>query len=196
MKKTTINGKMYIALGDFDALRRNCVKDIYDNYERDEEGKLPLTEFDRGRVEAYTHIMTEIMYEEVHAAESPDEIRALHNRLRKEWMFDKFVIVGNDDGENMFYRKECCVGENGEEKPVFTSKARLAMAFDDYYVALCTLEYLKKNVDVEMKIDPLYLHVMTNDEAKKLLEAIFRNDEPEYHGDGTKAEDEDWDGDD
>lgn len=30
--------------------------------------------------------------------------------------------------------------------------------------------------------------------AKKLLAAIFRDDEPEYHGDGTRAEDEDWEG--
>lgn len=29
--------------------------------------------------------------------------------------------------------------------------------------------------------------------ANKLLDALFRDDEPEYHGDGTKAEDEDWD---
>lgn len=29
--------------------------------------------------------------------------------------------------------------------------------------------------------------------AERLLAAIFRDDEPEYHGDGTKAEDEDWD---
>lgn len=29
--------------------------------------------------------------------------------------------------------------------------------------------------------------------ANKLLDALFRDDEPEYHGDGTKAEDENWD---
>lgn len=38
---------------------------------------------------------------------------------------------------------------------------------------------------------------------ERLLRAIFHedgmdgeDDEPEYHGDGTRAEDEDWDGDD
>lgn len=30
--------------------------------------------------------------------------------------------------------------------------------------------------------------------AERLLHAIFGDDEPEYHGDGTKAEDEGWDG--
>lgn len=30
-------------------------------------------------------------------------------------------------------------------------------------------------------------------DAERLLDALFRDDEPEYHGDGTKAEDEDWD---
>lgn len=29
--------------------------------------------------------------------------------------------------------------------------------------------------------------------AEKLMAAIFSDDKPEYHGDGTKAEDEDWD---
>ena len=40
MEKITLNGKLYIGLGDFDNLRRNLIRDIYDRYERDENGEL------------------------------------------------------------------------------------------------------------------------------------------------------------
>lgn len=194
MEKIILNGKRYIELGDFDHLRHNLVKDVYEKYEKDENGRLNLSEFDQGQVAAYTHIMTEIMLDEIHAAESPDEIRAMHESIRKEWMRDRFVIVGNDDGENVFFRKMCAVGENGAENPVFCSKIRLAKTWSNHYDATCYAAYLAQNWDVEMKVEPLYLFAMTNAEAKKLLDAIFRKDEPEYHGDGTKAEDEEWDG--
>lgn len=196
MEKITLNGKLYIALGDFYHLRRNLVKDIYDKYERDENGQYHISDIDMGQIDAYAHIMTKILETEIHAAESPDEIRAIHDRLRKEWMHDKFVIVANDNGENVFYRKYCGVNENGEDQPVFTSKIRLAHAWSDHYAATLTAQYIEQHFDIECKVEPLYLFAMTNEDAKKLLDAIFdkKYDEPEYHGDGVKAEDEYWDG--
>lgn len=197
MEKITLNGKLYIGLGDFDNLRRNLIRDIYDRYERDENGKMNLSERDAGEVAAYAHIMTKVMEDELRACETPDEVRALHERLRKEWMRDKYVIVGNDNGENVFYRKMCPVGENGEDNPVFCSQIRLAHTWSDHFVATTTAEYITDNFGVETKVEPLYLFAMTNEDAKKLLHAIFDDkDEPEYHGDGVKAEDEDWDGED
>ena len=194
MEKITLNGKRYIALGDFDHLRHNLCKDIYDSYRPAGDGKIHLTGTDMARIDAYHRIMSEIMYEEIHSAESPDDIREMHDKLRKEWMRDKYVIVGNDNGENVFFRKECACGESGKETPVFTSKIRLAKAYGDYYTALCVSQYIQQDYDIETKVEPLYLHAMTRDDAKKMLAAIFKSDEPEYHGDGTKAEDEDWDG--
>ena len=196
MDKITVNGKLYIGLGDFDHLRHNLCKDIYESYERGEDGKIHLSDTDMAKIDAYNRIMTEIMYEEIHAAESPDDIRKLHERLRKEWRRDKFVIVGNDDGENVFFRKMCARGENGEDMPTFTGKIRLAKAWGDHYDATVYALYLEQTYNLEVKVEPLYLFDMTNEEAKKLLDALFKkDDEPEYHGDGTKAEDEDWDGD-
>ena len=194
MNKITLNGKHYIALGDFDALRRNLVNDIYERYEKDEDGKIHLSDVDIGRVDAYTHIMTEIMLDEIHAAESPDEIRKMHADLRHEWLDGKYVIVGEDDGTKVYYRKRCACGENGEEQPVFTSVKRYAKAFDDHFIATNHAISLSEETGTELEVVPLSFVMMSDAEAKKLLDAIFRDDdEEEYHGDGTRAEDEDWD---
>ena len=198
MEKITLNGKLYIGLGDFDNLRRNLIRDIYDRYERDENGKMNLSERDAGEVAAYAHIMTKVMEDELRACETPNEVRALHERLRKEWMHDKYVIVGNDNGQNVFFRKMCgAMNDDGDKQPVFCSKIRLANTYDDHFAATTMAWYLSQNWDLEVKVEPLYLFAMTNEDAKKLLHAIFDDkDEPEYHGDGVKAEDEDWDGED
>ena len=194
MEKITLNGKRYISLGDFDHLRHNLCKDIYEGYERGEDGKIHLSETDMAKIDAYHRMMQEVMSEEIAAAESPDDIRKMHESIRKEWMHDKFIIVANDNGENVYYRKMCRVGENGELEPVFTSKVRLAQTWSDHFSATLVLQTIQNDYDIEAMVDPLYLHVITTAEARKLLKAIFKDDEPEYKGDGTRAEDEDWDG--
>lgn len=197
MKKTMLNGKRYIALGDFDALRHNLVRDIYDKYERDENGQYHLSDLDAGQIHAYSHIMTAIMDEEIHAAESPDEIRAMHDVIRREYLRDKYVIVGRDDEGDVYFRKMCCCGEDGEEVPAFTGVKRLAKTFDDHYIATLWAKGLSDRTGHELKVKPLDIVMMSAEEAQRLLDAIFDGageDPGEYHGDGTKAEDEDWEG--
>lgn len=181
MKKTIINGKQYIALGEFDHLRRNLVRDIYDQYEKDENGQIHLSEIDMGRIDAYTHIMSAIMEEEIRAADSPQDIKKRHERLRAEWMDDKFLICAKDsnNGETVYFRKMC--GEDGDT-PTFTTQKRKAMEYDNHYHATNFLAYLKDRLDYEcgladLRVTPLYLAYMTDDEAKKLLDSIFRDDD-------------------
>lgn len=188
MKKTIINGKQYIALGEFDHLRRNLVRDIYDQYERDEKGQINLSEFDMGRVDAYSHIMTAICEEEICAADSPEDIKKRHERLRYEWMEDKFLIVGKDaeQGDTVYFRKMC--GEDGDT-PTFTTMKRKAMEYDNHYHATNFLAYLNNQLVVEngitdLRVVPLYMAYMTEQEAKKLLDAIFRDDEDDGSGVG------------
>ena len=180
MKKTVINGKRYIALGDLDHLRYNLCKDIYDRYERGEDGKIHLSDTDMARIDAYHRIMAEVMAVEIAAAETPDEIREMHDEMRKEWMRDKYVIVGNDNGQNVFFRKMCgAMNDDGDEQPVFCSKIRLANTYDDHFAATTMALYLKQDYDLEVKVEPLYLYAMTNNDAKKLLDAIFKKDDSE-----------------
>ena len=185
MKKTVINGKQYIALGEFDHLRRNLVRDIYDQYEKDENGQIHLSEFDMGEVSAYAHIMTAIMEEEIHAADSPQDIKKRHEQLRSEWMEGKFVICAKDTetGDEIYFRKLC--GPN-DDTPTFTPKKRQAMEYDDYYQATNYAAYLRNRLEGSgirsSEVKPLYLVYMTDAEAKKLLDAIFRDDEQDGEG--------------
>ena len=176
MKKYTFEGKRYVKLGDLDNLCHNLCKEIYDSYKNGEDGKIHLSDIDIARTDAIHRVMHEVMIEEIKCAESPDDIRQMHDKLRHEWMDDKFIIVANDDGENVFYRKECPCGDDGEYVPVFTSKVRQACTFDDHYAAYCTAVYLEQTFDYEVKVEPLYLFAMTGEEAKKMLQAIFRDE--------------------
>lgn len=187
MKKTIINGKQYIALGEFDHLRRNLVRDIYERYEKDENGQIHLSPEDMGRVDAYAHIMTAICEEEIRAADSPEDIKKRHERLRYEWMEDKFLIVGKDaeQGDTVYFRKMC--GEDGDT-PAFTTMKRKAMEYDNHYHATNFLTYLKNCIPdgsiLDLRVMPLYMAYMTEQEAKKLLDAIFRDDEDDGSGVG------------
>ena len=87
--KITINGKRYIGLGDLEHLRHCLVRDIVEGYDKD---KHEMTDYDRGQIEAYTHIMTKIMEDELEECESPDDVKRLRESIRKEWMEGKFVI--------------------------------------------------------------------------------------------------------
>lgn len=191
MDKIVLNGKRFIALGDFNELRRNLVKDIYDRYERGEDGQIHLSDLDMGRIDAYSHIMVEIMAEEMHeintTATTPEELRAgydkLHKDIRREWMRDKWLILSTDvevEGEKsqtVYFRKFCDHFEEGKETPVFTNMRRLAKAFGDHYEAECVLERLKRETSDEnlrlMSVDVAY---MSKAQAKGLLDAIFGED--------------------
>lgn len=188
MRKITIDGKSYIGLGDFDHLRRNLVRDIYDRYEKDENGQIHLDDVDRGCIDAYTHIMDAIMEEEIHAADSPEDIKKRHEHLRWEWMDGKFLICAKDTetGEDIYFRKMC--GEDGDT-PTFTTMKRKAREYDNHYHAMNYCEFLKERLDKEsgitgLSVKPLYLVYMTEAEAKKLLDAIFRDDENDASGVG------------
>ena len=187
MRIKTFDGKRYIALGDFDHLRHNLVRDIYDDNERDENGQYHLSDYDSGRIAAYTHIMTEILIDEIHDCESPDEIRQLYKRIRNEYLRDKYCIVYKDDETNeiLFFRKYCEHINEGEETPVFTGMKRLAKDFDDHYVATCTLKRIEmeyEDLKGKLSIKPLDLIFTTKEDADRLLRAIFGSDETEKEG--------------
>ena len=184
MEKITLNGERYISLGEFNHIRRNMVKDIYDRYEKDENGQMHLSERDIGAVTVLSHIMTEIMIEEIHSAESPDEIRKMHGDLDVEFAVHRWVIVGKDDGNKVYFRKLCeCApkedGQESEEVPVFASMARFAKTFHDYYKAHVMLDALERELgenNLELQIVPAWAELLPPGEAeKRLLKAIFKD---------------------
>ena len=185
MEKIKLNGVRYIALGEFNHLRRNMVRDVYDRYRKAGDGKIHLSEYDQGYTAALHHIMTEVMSEEIHDAESPEEIKAMHRQVDSEFARHNFMIVAKDadNGEEVFFRKYCEHIHEGEETPVFTNKARLARTWSDHYAATSVAESLRRETgDESIRAVPAWTRLMPAGAEKRLLAAIFgedKDDEPE-----------------
>ena len=179
MEKITLNNRRYISLSEFNHLRRNMIKDVYDKYKKDEEGQIHLSDRDAGYIDALTSIMGEIMWEEVHDAESPDEIKEMHRKLDMEYAIHRFVIVANDEDGEVFFRKYCEHVEEGEETPVFTSIKRFARTWSDHYWASVVAESLRRTTgDESIKVVPAWTRLLPAGMAeKRLLQAIFGDDE-------------------
>ena len=187
MDKITLNGKQYIALGEFNHIRKNLVKDIYERYEKDENGQYHLSEADIGRVDAYAHIMTAIMEDEIRSAETPDEIREIRKKLENEFLLHNYIITSNDNdtGERIYFRKYCePVNDDGEYTPVFTTVPRLAKTWTDYYYATIVAGSLKQRTgDDSIRAVPACYHLLPPGEAeKRLLNAIFGDSEDDSGG--------------
>jgi len=128
-------------------------------------------------------------------SETPQEppMRTVMNRKGAKRCPARYTVWYRDDGETTQH----CMGfvrfESGI--PVFTNRPCKATWFVWRDMAEKVAEKCGDGFDVVDMIGQ-----MTAEE--RLLRAIFREDgmdgedEPEYHGDGTRAEDEDWDGDD
>ena len=195
MEKIKLNGVRYIALGEFNHLRRNMVKDVYDRYRRAGDGKIHMSEFDQGYTAALHQIMTGIMYDEIHDAESPEEIKAMRRQVDSEFARHNFMIVAKDagSGEEVFFRKYCEHIHEGEEAPVFTNMARLARTWSDHYHAATVAESLRRETgDESIRVVPAWTRLMPAGAEKRLLEAIFgedKNEEPEWKSEEDKPVD-------
>lgn len=177
MEKITINGKRYIGLGDLEHLRHCLVRDIWENNDKEE-----LSDYDRGEIAAYSHIMTKIMEDELEECESPDDVKQLRESIRKEWMEGKFVIdaIDAETNERVFFRNFC--GEDCET-PAFSTKLRFAREFGNQFHAEWILGLIKKRTSEESGLKWLTVHPMRfffekpGEREKRLLNAIFGEDE-------------------
>lgn len=191
MRIHTFDGKQYIALGDFDWLRHNLIRDIRDKYEK---GQSPSAE-DIGAIGAYSHIMVEILKDQLHAAnEEATDAKTLreghdkiYRRIRWEWAEDKWLICATDKTlgeEQTVYFARMDEGPNDTETPVFADQKRHAYFFEDHYSAECRASWLRNHMeDMEKAVDNVrveaaYLHFTGM--VERLLNAIF-GDEDDGH---------------
>lgn len=183
MEKITLNGKRYIELGELNHLRSNLVKDIFERYDKDENGRIHLSEVDIAKLDAYMEIAHGVMEDEIRSAETSDEIIQMRNDIEAEWMRDRYVIVGKDeqDGKRVYFREMCRLADGriedgADPKPVFTTKKRLARTWSDHYKAQGMLSYLSSATGNEtLEVVPLWLEY--GDARKRLLHAIFGDDD-------------------
>lgn len=119
MKIIECDHKQYIRLGDLDHEIRLMRREIFDKYDRDENGTLVqedgtkgITHDDGVFIAAITHVMGRILKNKVHACETPDEIREMHKRIESEFYLGKYVITTEretEDGkkELIFFKSFC-----------------------------------------------------------------------------------------
>lgn len=201
MDKITINGKRYISLGDFYWLRHNMILDIYDQYEKDENGEYHLSAEDETRIRAYVQIMYEILSPELDRYAGEEAQKTYYQKalreLRREWLNGNYIIEGKDDGKAIYYRKMCPYAPKPEDSasetehdydegtPVFTSIRRLAEGWSDHYRASCFCDYLKSRTGMDsLKVVPAWMAFSDGAAEKRLLKAIFGDD---YQQDGSGA---------
>ena len=216
MKIINVDNKHYINLGDLDHLIRELQWEINDKYDRDEEGcfyqkdgTFGLTHDDAVTKAAYTHVMTKVLANKIHACESPDEVRNLHNKIESEFYWDKYVVVLKEKeeygkGSVMFFRKFCldatrarllAEGKTEDEidrmvddddcgDPVFTEKSRQAMYFENHDNADSAATYIKHNYHLDVEIDPAWYY--DTHARQRLIDWI--NDNSDEQTDDSRAD--------
>lgn len=190
MRIVKVDNKHYINLGDLDHLIRQLMWEINDKYDRDSEGcfwqkdgTFGLTHDDSITKAAYTHVMTKVLSNMIHACESPEEVRELHNKIESEFYWDKYVITlknKDDYGKDsvLFFRKFCLdamkarlreegkieeeisrmVNEGDCGDPVFSEHSRDALYYEDHDSADSATTYIKHNYGMDVQIDPAWYY--------------------------------------
>lgn len=179
MEKITLNGIRYVALGELERLRRNIILDIYEKYEKDENGQYHLADTDIGAVNALSHLMVQVLQEEYdECAPDRDKCNEMIAGVREEAFKHRWCIAAKDGNRTVYFRKWCDKfgrqdgkGE-GEITPVFTDMRRLAKVWSDHYLATVTLESLKRETKVDgLKILPAAY--LSGEAQRRLIDAIF-----------------------
>ena len=199
MKITTINGIQYVKLCDLDRLSRQLRRDILDKYPKDEKGQRHLSEQDMVMTSAYSHFMTEVLIDEIHACESPDEIRKLRADIEHDFYKGKWAIRCKDKENGFLYYERYCEGalraqmeqdgeteeaiqaaliENPEGLPIFTTSEWHANFFDWHEIACMVCDSIKRRFpDLDIEVIPAAM--TSGKECKRMLNAILGDDKNE-----------------
>lgn len=192
MKITTIDGIQYVKLCDLERLSKELRRGIYHKYPKDEKGCRHLPDFESGIISGYSHFMTEVLIDEIHACDSPDEIRKLHEDLESDFYKHKWVVRLRDKDELMYYERYCpgalrarmesdgetedaiqaALIENPEGLPTFTTDPWNANYFDWHDIACLICNRIKREYpDLDVEVIPAAM--TSGKECKKRLDAIL-----------------------
>ena len=159
LKITTIDDTEYLKLCDVERLLRDMRREILDNseYETMEDGtrKYHHTEAETARLNDLYFVSSCLKRELVLSCESPDEIRALHEHIRKSYYRGKYYLSQTEKDETgkpvsiLYFRKYCPgamearLEEEGKSKeeieealresegdPAFTTDGKYAFLFE------------------------------------------------------------------
>lgn len=200
--------KQYIRVGDLDHLIKGMRREVYDKYTRDENGAFyqedgtkGITHDDGIIIATLVGVMGKVLKNKIHACETPDEIRKVHERVEMEFYMDKFLVVSREKDEAgkttgiYFFRKYCRTAmenrlrEEGKTEdeiseemtedavgdPVFSSRLSDAVFYEDYETADSCASFIRHNYGTDVEIEPAW-HYDPNVE-KRLIEWLNREGE-------------------
>lgn len=207
MKITTIDDTEYLKLCDVERLLHDMRREILDNseYEIMQDGtrKYHHTESEMARLNDLYFVSSCLKRELVLSCESPDEIRALHEHIRKSYYRGKYYLSQPGEGETgkpvsiLYFRKYCPgamkarLEEEGKSKeeieealresegdPAFTTDSKYAFLFESLEEAEANRSYLNHNYNMNLKSSAAFLLDTKSGKAllDKLLDKLLKDD--------------------
>lgn len=206
LKLIELEHEHYLKLCDVERLLHDMRRDILDNseYEQNEDGsrKYHLTETENARLNDLYFVSSCIKRSLTVTCETPDEIRALHERIRNEYYHGKYYLSETEKDESgkpkaIYYFRKYCIGAmaarmEGEGKskeeieeavqeeqgdPVFTTESKYAMLFESLEEAESQMTYLNHNYKSNLKVSPAIL--LDTKACKKFLDKLLKGDDEE-----------------
>ena len=203
LKLLEIEHEHYVKLCDVERLLRDMRREILDNseYESLEGGtrKYQLTDTETARLNDLYFVSSCIKRELVLTCESPDEIRALHERIRKGYYFGKYYLSQTDRDESgkptsiLYFRKYCPgamearLKEEGKSKeeieeamrekdgdPVFTTDSKYAFLFESMEETESHKAYLNHNYHMALETSPAI--ILDTKSCREFLDKLLKGD--------------------
>lgn len=203
LKITTIDDTEYLKLCDVERLLRDMRREILDNseFEELEDGKRKYhhTESETDRLNDLYFVSSCLKRELVLSCESPDEIRALHDRIRKSYYRGKYYLSQTEKDESgkpvsiLYFRKYCPgamearLEEEGKSKeeieealresegdPAFTTDSKYAFLFESMEDAETQRSYLNHHCNMNLKSSAAFL--LDAKSVKTMLDKLLKDD--------------------
>lgn len=160
MEKYNIFGNEVVKVSDLRHAIRRLRKGIETNYRNFDKEKQAMVHL------AYNDIVRQIYLEELKAAESPDEIRAILE------MPGDFMVVNRVGKHDMLF-----FAKREDDKPLITRYAPRGMHFDYESKAKEIAEWMNENVKTKTEWRAVDVSAEEYEDNKRLLSAIFGEDE-------------------
>ena len=200
LKLTQIDEFHYAKVVDVERLLHDMRREIHDNaaYELNEDGtkKWHLTEAESAVINALFFVGSCVKRQMMVTCETPDEIRAMHERIRNMYYAGKYYLSEKSEDENgkptlIYFRKYCPglmasrlkeEGKTEEEieeairehegDPAFTDASKYAMLFESLEDAESHKTYLNHNFKVNLEVHPAFL--LNGKRCREMLDKLLK----------------------
>lgn len=211
MKLTEIDGKYYLKLCDMERLLHDLRRDILENseYETDGDGKRKyhLTDAEMQTLNALYFVSSCAKKQLVVQCETPDEIRELHEKIRRRYYDGKYYLseVQRDEkGKpvSILYFRQYCPGamktrletegktedeinealEDSEGDPVFSEYSKDAKLFESMEEAYSDRTYLNHHCKMNLEVNEAWL--LDSRMRKSMMDYLFKEVDKRKEQDG------------